>query len=336
MKLFIYLFLLPLTSFSKDASYAYFPYLNYDTTQSWSYGLALEKESENRKIDTYLIDAELTRTAQLRLATNYQTHFNQDWGIGLRNDFTSFYDPFYGFGISTKPEDVRKIKRRELHFQTLIFYHFSDFISAGPLIEFRHRKEKPDYQFDKKRFFPDEDSISFGGNFLYDSRDSITNPSHGEKHELQFMIVPDGINHQENKSTFSRVKMDLRKYMTVTETVLVTRFAVGTTIGDPSYSYKYHLGGGNFLRGYETNRFIGDQFMSTQIEDRIDLYKKYISATVSYELGSVTPNLIDKRRSSYGVGLRLAMPPDWSNMLTLNLGFGDDQKNIVMDFNENF
>jgi outer membrane protein assembly factor BamA len=334
--LFFFLLFFPITVYSNEASYAFIPYLNYDTTQSWSYGSAFEKESENLNIDTYLIDAELTKDAKLRLITNYQTHFNNKWGISFKTGYSSFYESFYGFGISTKVNDIKKMKRQEFYFQSLVFYQLSNAFSFGPFIEFKQRKENPDYQFDHKRFFPDENAISLGGSFLYDTRNSKLNPTDGYKHEFQLTFVPDGLNQLEGQTTFSQLKLDLRKYTPFYHTVLATRLALGTTIGEPSYSYKYRLGGNDLLRGYQSNRFIGNKFMTMQVEDRINIYNEYIAATTSYEIGSVTSNLYDKRRSSYGLGIRLAMPPDWSNMLSLNFGFGNDQENIVMDFSENF
>jgi hypothetical protein len=32
----------------------------------------------------------------------------------------------------------------------------------------------------------------------------------------------------------------------------------------------------------------------------------------------------------------VTMPPDWTNILSINLGFGNDQNNASLEFNENF
>jgi hemolysin activation/secretion protein len=118
--------------------------------------------------------------------------------------------------------------------------------------------------------------------------------------------------------------------------VFASRIAFETSLGNPSYSYKYRLGGFDYLRAYETNRFIGDQLLLIQGEERINLYKEYIAGTISLEAGSVTKSLIDNFRISKVIGLRIAMPPDWTNMLCINLGIASDQNNISMEFNENF
>lgn len=336
--LFIYFLLFPFIAFSKEKgpSYAFFPYVNYDTTQSWSFGTSFEKDSENRRMDTYSIDGEITQNSEVRLLAGYKTNLTQNFGIASKIEHSSFFEPFYGFGMRTNTNDLKKIKRREQQFQSLFFFQISDDFTLGPFIAFKRRIEKPDYQIDNRRFFSDENDLTVGGSLLYDTRDSILDPTDGEKFEFRLSIVPDGLNQRTGKTTFSQLKLDLREYTPVYHTVLASRLALATTIGDPIYSYKFRLGGGNLLRGYQTNRFIGDKLMAIQIEDRISLYKDYIAATASYEIGSITPNLVDKTRSCYGLGLRIAMPPDWSNMLSVNFGFGDDQQNIFMDFNENF
>jgi hemolysin activation/secretion protein len=111
---------------------------------------------------------------------------------------------------------------------------------------------------------------------------------------------------------------------------------MGETLGRPSFLYTYRLGGPDYLRGYEVNRFIGNQFAIIQLEERIKIYRDFVTGTLSYETGSVTSKLYNRRRSNTGIGLRVAMPPDWKDKLSVNFGFGDDQSNIEMEFNENF
>jgi hypothetical protein len=320
----------------KQAFYAFVPYLNYDTTQSWSFGTAIEKESETKSIDTYLVDLEATPKARIRLKTKYNTHLDSQWRSSLRTDFTNFYDPFYGFGMSTKVEDLKKIKQSAISSQLNISYEYSTTLSFGPFIEFNQRIERPDYQIDKQRFFPNETSLSVGGSTLYDTRDSKLNPHSGDKHELSLSVVPKGLNSLEQINTFTQIKLDLRKYFPIYETVLATRFTAGTTMGEPNYLYKYNLGGIDLLRGYQTNRFIGNKLVSFQLEERVNLYKEYIALTGSLEAGSINSNPFEKIRSSKGIGLRVTMPPDWTNILTINFGFGNDQNNASLEFNENF
>ncbi len=318
------------------AYYAILPYVNYDTTQFWSFGLAAEKESEIDDIDTYLIDLEVTQKSRIRLSTRYSFFISSDWKTTIRADVTNFYDPFYGLGMSTKTENLQTIKQRVISSQLDFSYVHSPSFYFGPFVKYNQRIERPDYQIDNHRFFPNETSLSFGGTALYDTRDSKFNPHSGNKHELSLSIVPDGLNSLEHVNTFSNIKIDLRKYFPIYGSVLATRFTAGTTIGEPSYLYKYRLGGIDLLRGYQTNRFIGNNLASVQLEERINLYKEYIALTGSYEAGSINSSPFSKIHSSKGIGLRVAMPPDWTNILTINFGYGDDQNNASLEFNENF
>lgn len=320
----------------QESFYAFMPYLNYESTQLWSFGAAIEKESKNKNIDTYFVDVETTLKGKLRFATKYSTYLNSKWSAALRADFTNFFDPFYGFGMSTKVENLKKINQRVISPQLSFSYEKSSNLSYGPFIKFNQRIEKPESQIDKQRFFPNETSLSFGGSALYDTRDSQFNPHSGDKHEFFLSVIPDGLNSVDHINTFSKIKLDFRKYFPIYETVFATRLTAGTIIGEPSYLYKYRLGGTDLLRGYESNRFVGNNLASIQLEERVNLYKEYVALTGSFEAGSINSNPIKKIRSSKGVGLRVAMPPDWTNFLTVNVGFGDDQNNASLEFNENF
>jgi hypothetical protein len=340
MKYFIlvFLFIVPNIILAKDEFYAFVPYINYDPTQAWSLGGAFEKKSTNKNNDTYLFDLEATPYANIHLQTQYKTHIYADWAMLFEASFSNFYDSFYGLGMKTKVQDNKRLEQKIFSSQIKFLYEDSDTtdFSFGPYIGFKQRIERPDYQAKKQRFFEDESSLFIGMGFLYDTRDSIFNPRTGDKHELLISMVPDGANNLKDKSTFSQVKIDLRKYFSIFNTVLATRFATATTIGSPSYIYQYRLGGFDYLRGYQTNRFIGDKLAVLQVEERVDLYQKYIIATASVEAGTVSNNLMDNIRISKSLGLRIAMPPDWTNLLSVNLGFGNDQNNFSMEFNENF
>jgi hypothetical protein len=325
--LFILLFLLPSILIAQDGYYAFVPYVNYDTTQSWTIGSAFEKISENRNIATYLIDLEASPQSNIHLQTNYKTHIYSNWKLYFDLDFSNFYDSYYGLGMDTQVQNLRKIKQTSTDSKINFLFENSHYFSFGPYLQYQKRLEDPSFQFDKTRFFTDERQYSLGLAFLYDSRDSKFNPHSGDKLEL-FLSTP---------GSFAQSKIDLRKYFSIFNSVLATRFSAGETFrGSASYSFKYKLGGADLLRGYQTNRFIGNHFSVLQIEERVNVYKELIIATASIEAGTVSSSITDKTRISKGIGLRIAMPPDWTNLLSINWGFGNDQNNFSMDFNENF
>jgi hypothetical protein len=316
--------------------YAFGPYINYDSTYSWSAGFAIIKESEDKMVDTFHVDFERSLKAYQELDFIYRKVLSDSWGLHYEFDYDTFFDPFYGEGLGTKVVDKKLIDRRVFNNTITGLYEFSNFLSAGPVFQFKTRRENPDKQEDHRRFYENERNAGAGGHLIYDSRDSKLDPHLGLKVDLDFLLLPEFLTTQNDRSTFAQFKADTRYYMPLGSTVFASRFAIGETLGRPSFLYKYSLGGPDYLRGYEVNRFIGDQVALVQFEERIPIYREYVSATLNYESGSVTKKLFDKRRNNTGFGLRVAMPPDWKDKLSVNFGYGDDQSNIEMDFNENF
>ena len=317
-------------------NYAFGPYVNYDSTYSWTFGAALIKESEDKTIDTFHIDIEGSSKGYLEIDSSYRKKIGPKWNGAIEFDYNTFFDPYYGRGISTRVEDKKLVDQRELEVKTNSFYEYSSQLSYGPYMDFHSRRERPEKQIDGQRFNPNEQSASLGAELIFDTRDSKLDPTSGDNFELTANIMPDYLTNLDNQSTFTQFKLDLKKYLPFYNTVFASRFSAGTTLGTPSYLYTYRLGGANYLRGYEANRFVGNKFATIQLEERFKIYHEFLSGTISYEVGSVTSKLYDKRRSCKGVGLRVAMPPDWRDKLSVNFSRGDDQSNIEMEFNENF
>jgi hypothetical protein len=342
------LFLIPLVSTADEqklmsghietpkGNYAFGPYVNYDSTYSWTFGAAFIKESEDKTVDTFHLDLEGSSKGYLEADVSYRKKLSSKWNGSIEFDYNTFFDPFYGTGISTQVKDKRLLEQHEIATKANSFYEYSPELSFGPFLEFHSRIERPEKQVDNKRFNQNEQSASLGADLLYDTRDSKLDPYSGDNIELSANLMPENLINLDNQKTFTQLKMDLRKYFPLYKTVFATRFAAGTTLGTPSYLYTYRLGGANYMRGYEANRFIGNKFAVIQLEERFKIYKEFLSGTISYEVGSVTSKLYDKRRSCKGVGLRVAMPPDWRDKLSINISRGDDQSNVEMEFNENF
>ncbi|MCK5268208.1 MAG: BamA/TamA family outer membrane protein, partial [Spirochaetes bacterium] len=97
---------------------------------------------------------------------------------------------------------------------------------------------------------------------------------------------------------------------------------------------KYELGGGNGLRGYQTNKFEGDRRIFFNAEyhfARINIDMLRIGFVIFFDLGSAWYN---KDRSimdasfypSVGIGFRFSLPELFPNMLSFDIGynFGND------------
>ncbi len=316
--------------------YAFGPYVSYDSTYNWSIGAAVIKESENKMVDTFHLDFERSLKNYQELDFTYRHMFNPKWGVQIEFDYDTFFDPYYGIGLDTKVGDKKLIDQHIFTTVITSLHEVTPFLAVGPVVAFRSRTENPDKQEDKKRFYDDQESASLGGKLTYDTRDSILDPREGVHFDLNLDYMPKTLSSLKSQPGFAQAKADFRKYTPIYKTVFASRFAMGETLGRPSFLYTYRLGGPDYLRGYEVNRFIGNQFAIIQLEERIKIYRDFVTGTLSYETGSVTSKLYNRRRSNTGIGLRVAMPPDWKDKLSVNFGFGDDQSNIEMEFNENF
>lgn len=324
------LFLSASNAYALDDVYTFFPYANYDSTYNWSYGLTFEKDSELFSNESYSIDAELAKDSQTHIKTKYQNSLGNHWIELARVEYSSFADPFYD-KISIDAQDPSFfIKEKSIYLQNTLYYELSSTLYLGPYIDFHHRHEF------LSSFFPNENTFAVGGKFLFDNRDSKLNPHEGLKIEVSSKYIDSHLNQTTRESSFMQIRSDIRKYTPIEGTVLASRLALGESFGRVNYSYLYHLGGIDLLRGYQEQRYLGKQFMALQLEERINLYKEYVAATVSGEAGNVSNNFVDQMKYCYGVGLRIAMPPDWQNMLVLNYAKGLHQDNIIMELSENF
>jgi hypothetical protein len=321
---------------TKRGNYAFGPYVNYDSTYSWTFGAAIIKESEDKKVDTFHLDFEGSTKGYQEIDFKYHKMLSPKIDSIFEFDYDTFFSPFYGEGISSKVSDKKLIDQRQITIKGSFFKEITQALSVGPVIEFDSRRERPLAQLDKRRFYPDDESGLIGSEMNYDTRDSKLDPYMGTNINFALTLAPNFLDSVKDQSSFSQVKLDCRKYTPFYNTVFASRFAIGETLGRPNYLHIFKIGGPDFMRGYEVNRFVGNQFAVVQLEERIKLIKDFLAGTISYEEGTVTSKLYDKRRSNWGVGLRVAMPPDWRDKLSVNFGFGDDQNNIEMEFNENF
>ena len=116
---------------------------------------------------------------------------------------------------------------------------------------------------------------------------------------------------------------------------IASRFIAGDSDGDPSYLFRYRLGGLDLLRGYKDNRFRGKEFGVLQEELRW-LIKKWISVNVSADFGDIGDGEFHQLKATAQAGLRLGLPPKWSQKMRVDFGIGLDQSTFQIQFGEIF
>lgn len=254
----------------------------------------------------------------------------------LEVEVDDFARPHYGEGMDTSPGE--KIFLKGTVSRALYFLKFmeSGKISMGPFLDYRGAEQKgvegagvavPEYN---------ETTLGLGMRFFYDIRDSPLNPTSGVFDTLTIRYVPDSLSTFKDSDTFFQAEVDHRIFYSPTPgTVLAGRIHLAGSWGDPSYQYRYSLGGPYELRGFFNNRFRGDSLYVVQGEIRQDLFWIFSGAAFA-EVGEVTDWRFDSPEISYGGGLRMTLPPDHIAKVRLDFAWAKDQKSIYFIFGEAF
>lgn len=258
--------------------------------------------------------------------------------------YDNFLDPHYGQGMETSESDLTPLYAHILKFNYDISYlsekHFFYGFSSSALF----RRERTGLQKDKS-YFPTELVPGLKFQVGYDSRNSWKDPQEGQYFSISsgcFFSLGVG-------SSFCLGETDWRLYFKLLDKhVLALRGFYGQSfIAQTTYSLNYILGGRKVLRGFVQNRFRGDKiyFFQSEVRSPMPFLAKYLSSVVFWELGEVA--FYDKSFKGYkglawdiGAGLRIAMPPDYTMKIRLDLGVAlqDDGKkvNFIVDFFQAF
>lgn len=255
------------------------------------------------------------------------------WDFNAR--ISNFYDPYYGEGISTSVDSYRKIDNDKFSFRPEVLYAFDLNFSAGLFFDYRRREEKGIDGASAEKLFPNESSLAIGLSAGFDSRDQRMNPTSGALYQLLFRHNPKQWTNTPDSNHFSQLELDLRQFFPVKKSVLGLRIAGGTSSGEPSYLFRYKLGGDS-LRGFYTNRFRGKHFYLVQTEARIPLKENRIDGVLFADAGSITDDKFTELRSTAGFGFRFALPPSYTMKVRVDAGFASDQTGVAVAFGEAF
>jgi outer membrane protein assembly factor BamA len=118
--------------------------------------------------------------------------------------------------------------------------------------------------------------------------------------------------------------------------VLALRANTGLTLGDPSYSFVYSLGGLNELRGYHSNRFRGKEFYGLQAELRFPIFP-WLNGSTSLDGGDITDTQFNGTfLLTYQVGLRTDLLLKEGVVFRVDFGIGADQNEVQFNISEPF
>ncbi len=182
--------------------------------------------------------------------------------------------------------------------------------------------------------FPDEHTLGVGVTVRRDTRDNAWSTKQGTLAEGSAEYVPAGLN-LEGAGPAALFQVDLRafRYIYSSRFVLAVRASGGHAEGDPSYLFRYTLGGAYVLRGFYGNRFRGSSFYAGQLEMRFPIRGR-LSGAAFTDAGDITDTHFQGPRVSYGAGIRVAL--NASVKLRLDYGMSNDQNGVFFTFGEAF
>jgi outer membrane protein assembly factor BamA len=254
----------------------------------------------------------------------------------LDAELDNFARPYYGEGMKTRPSDRILLRGTTARVEFILKWKNLGKITMGPYLDYRCVDVE---EIDGNQVTPpavDEASLGIGMNFFYDNRDNPLSPTRGVYDNLILRLVPDALTTYEGSKTFFQAEVDGRMFTSpVDGLVLAGRLHAGGSWGEPSYKFRYSLGGPYALKGFFTNRFRGDKFYMLQGEARKSLFGNF-SGTAFVEAGEATDEWFSSPQTSFGVGLRATLPPGHVAKVRLDFAWAEDQHSIYFIFGETF
>jgi len=272
---------------------------------------------------------------------------NTDFEIS--GSYTTFFESYFGEGSNTDVDDYMRIYGSHYSLNSYLRFFINDKFSVTGGFDFRGRVESSVRMNEEKdvilkdtnnvniRLFPDENTLALNLGLHFDDRDNIYSTTKGSLHEIDVSYVPSLFSNLDIDNGSLQIEAESRwfKSLFLHDLVLAGRIAGGYSLNEPSYLYRYKLGGSDVLRGYYHNRFRGKYYYVLQAEIRYPIWKS-ISGVVFADIGDITDNDFKTPKFCYGPGLRFGLPPDYLIKVRLDIGFASDQWSIFFTFGQSF
>ncbi len=312
------------------------PILAFDSTFGTVFGAALFLSKPEKGYDL-ATKFNATTESDLALFLDYKKWSETGYVYRLEVTVDGFKIPYYGEGSDTVEADEVRIDQTAVGAKFQLNHMEDSKIKMGLFLDYRLRNEVSVDGDETVRLFPDESRLGFGYSLAYDTRDSSISPSKGTFQRYSFLYLPKSITSLDSAETFFQAELDFRGFYSLSSGVaLAGRVNAGTSwAGDPTYLYRYSLGGSHSLRGYFHNRFRGKKFYLAQGELRFPLFW-VVTGAVFADVGDVTDSGFESARSTFGGGLRFLLPPDYIAKVRFDYGIGEDQESIYFVFGEAF
>ncbi len=245
------------------------------------------------------------------------------------------FDPYYGEGSATEKPDLVDIFGKQYQLEMGFDYSLTKHTSWGIFGETRIRIEDHVTGNPGVRYFPDETTGVFGVSLRFNYLDEERNPANGFQNAWRLQVAPNLLNSNPD-SWFAQLQSEFSAYLEIISRVILAANVEGAvSVGDPTYMFRYRLGGSSKLRGFHENRFRGKHYYLGQAELRFPIYGIFDGGFFA-GAGAAGDDKIGPMRFAYGVGLRVGIPPDKVQKVRVDLGFAKDQWGVFVDFGHAF
>lgn len=175
-----------------------------------------------------------------------------------------------------------------------------------------------------------------GISFLFDDRDNILYPSRGYYFRVSTIFYDKSL---KSDYDFERFSIDFRHFVkSGSRNVLALWFYSENAISDVPFWELPRLG--DVIRGYNPMRFIDNSTLSFQAEYRLCPVWKRLGLVLFAGTGAVESRLrrigIRDFKSAAGLGIRYLLQPSEKLNVRLDVGFGQNTKEIYFDIGEQF
>ncbi len=324
-----------------------FPIITYDTDAGLGYGMKGYLRNLINKSESYDVivfnSTEGERWYRFQFSyPDYEIRQGTDYGYAL--DIIADYDKwisyyFYGIGNSSV-YDTREIYTRQLFTLSLIL---NSNIGSSFIVQLGVKYSNikvgnfPDEVLpEAKKFYGRADNLSIPVFVVYDTRNSIVNPSEGVNVSAGFEWSP---RISIANSEFDKASFNLQSFHKVIFDKLI--FAERTTfqqlIGENiPVELLLPIGGNQSLRGYSQDRFLDKSIAFINAEFRFPMWWRF-GGIVGIDAGRVFPSLdkfsFDEWRISPAAGLRFYMD---NFVVRADFGFSKETTGFYFNFGHIF
>jgi outer membrane protein insertion porin family len=166
---------------------------------------------------------------------------------------------------------------------------------------------------------------------ILDTRDNVFNATEGHRVALTTEFAGGMLG---GTFDFQKYQIEGRKYVKVdNQHVWAFRLGAGVATGAVPTSEKFEVGGSNSLRGYDEDKFDGDQMLTASAEYRFPLGGK-VQGVGFVDAGQASDSLkLDDIKASVGIGVRVTTP---IGPIRLDYGVGEEGGKLHFSIGSSF